>query len=89
MFKSFLRSPCVQLCYLSCSYFGLEPGLSSLEKKEKKKRWECLEMFNVQVFIPYIYDGWIYLKSYNKQAYLPPYKKTTCGSKTFKKKKEK
>ena len=33
--------------------------------------------------------GWIYLKSYNKQAYLPPYMKTTSGSKTFKKEKEK
>ena len=27
--------------------------------------------------------GWIYLKSYNKQAYLPPYMKTTSGSETF------
>ena len=27
--------------------------------------------------------GWIHLKSYNKQAYLPPYMKTTSGSKTF------
>ena len=58
MFKSFLRSPCVQLCYLSCSYSGLEPGLSSLEKKIKEKKMGVFGDFYCSCIYP-VHIGWL------------------------------